>query len=175
MPNDLVIQKIQHLGKKSKFYLYLYINLACLSVCLFGCLSVCLYPINVKTAEPRDRAQIFCGTCRDPSEGLWMIKILRVDVVIKVSCLVGNPGLESFSFKKQSLMDILTKSFDVSGPQEHLGCVSNPKNEGLMIIFIYYTKNSNKKNGLTYRQLHGYLKGWDFSGDCTELLLSVVL
>ena len=28
--------------------LYLYINLDCLSVCLF----VCLYPINVKTAEP---------------------------------------------------------------------------------------------------------------------------
>ena len=28
--------------------LYLYINLACLGVCLF----VCLYPINVKTAEP---------------------------------------------------------------------------------------------------------------------------
>ena len=27
---------------------HLYINLACLSVCLF----VCLYPINVKTAEP---------------------------------------------------------------------------------------------------------------------------
>ena len=27
---------------------YLYINLACLSVCL----SVCLYPINAKTAEP---------------------------------------------------------------------------------------------------------------------------
>ena len=30
----------------------LYINLACLSVCVFVCLSVCLYPINVKTAEP---------------------------------------------------------------------------------------------------------------------------
>jgi len=28
--------------------MYLYINLACQSVCLF----VCLYPINVKTAEP---------------------------------------------------------------------------------------------------------------------------
>ena len=28
--------------------IYLSINLACLSVCLF----VCLYPINVKTAEP---------------------------------------------------------------------------------------------------------------------------
>ena len=27
---------------------YLYINLACLSFCLFVCLSVCLYPINVK-------------------------------------------------------------------------------------------------------------------------------
>ena len=31
--------------------IYLYINLACLSVCL-SVLSVCLYPINVKTAEP---------------------------------------------------------------------------------------------------------------------------
>ena len=30
----------------------LYINLACLSGCLFVCLSVCLYPINLKTAEP---------------------------------------------------------------------------------------------------------------------------
>ena len=30
----------------------LYINLACLSVCLLWCLSVCLYSINVKTAEP---------------------------------------------------------------------------------------------------------------------------
>ena len=30
------------------YIIYLYINLACLSVCL----SVCLYPINVKTAEP---------------------------------------------------------------------------------------------------------------------------
>ena len=33
-------------------HLYLYINLACLSVCLSVCLFVCLYPINVKTAEP---------------------------------------------------------------------------------------------------------------------------
>ena len=31
--------------------IYLYINLACLSVCL-SVLSVCLYPINVKTGEP---------------------------------------------------------------------------------------------------------------------------
>ena len=30
----------------------LYINLACLSVCLSVFLFVCLYPINVKTAEP---------------------------------------------------------------------------------------------------------------------------
>ena len=33
-------------------YIYLFINLACLSVCLSVCLFVCLYPINVKKAEP---------------------------------------------------------------------------------------------------------------------------
>ena len=33
-------------------YVYLYINLACLSGSVLWCLSVCLYPINVKTAEP---------------------------------------------------------------------------------------------------------------------------
>jgi len=53
--------------------LFLYINLACLSVFLFGCLFVCLYPINVKTAEPIE-PNIFCGTSRDHRKGLWMIK-----------------------------------------------------------------------------------------------------
>ena len=38
-------------------------------------MSVCLSPINVKTAT--DRAQILCGTLRDPWEGLWMIKNLK--------------------------------------------------------------------------------------------------
>ena len=38
----------------------LYINLAWVSVCLFGCLFVCLYPINVKTAEPI-RPEFFVG------------------------------------------------------------------------------------------------------------------
>ena len=41
-----------------------------LSVCLF----VCLYPINGWT----DRAQIFCGTSRDPREGLWKIRISNI-------------------------------------------------------------------------------------------------
>jgi len=40
------------MNKDMEVYIYLYINLACLSVCLFVCLFVCLYPINVKTAEP---------------------------------------------------------------------------------------------------------------------------
>ena len=35
-------------NKPIRLYVYLYINLACLSACP----SVCLYPINVKTAEP---------------------------------------------------------------------------------------------------------------------------
>ena len=45
---------------------YLYINLACL--------FVCLYPINGWT----DRAQIFCGTSRDSREGLSIIKISNI-------------------------------------------------------------------------------------------------
>ena len=35
-------------GREAPYNASLYINLACLS----GCLFVCLYPINVKTAEP---------------------------------------------------------------------------------------------------------------------------
>ena len=52
----------------------LYINLACLSVCL----SVCLYVSNKRQNGWTDRAQIFCGTSRDPREGLWMIEILNI-------------------------------------------------------------------------------------------------
>ena len=52
----------------------LYINLACLSVCLF----VCLFVSNKRQNGWTDRAQIFCGTSRDPKEGLWMIKISNI-------------------------------------------------------------------------------------------------
>ena len=58
-------------------HLYLYINLACLSVCLFVCLGVCLFVSNKRQNGWTDRAQIFCGTSRDPREGLWMIKIKK--------------------------------------------------------------------------------------------------
>ena len=44
----------------------LYINLACLSVS------------NKRQNGWTDRAQIFCGTSRDPREGLWMIKISNI-------------------------------------------------------------------------------------------------
>ncbi len=43
--------------------MHLYINLACL--------FVCLYPINVKTVE---RVRILYGTSRDPREGLKNFK-----------------------------------------------------------------------------------------------------
>ena len=50
--------------------LLLYINLACLSVCLFVS--------NKRQNGWTDRAQIFCGTSRDPREGLWKIKISNI-------------------------------------------------------------------------------------------------
>ena len=61
-------------------YVYLYINLACL--------SVCLYPINVKTAEPIG-PNFFCGTSRDHRESLWMIKI-KQKCVLKVFNFVNK-------------------------------------------------------------------------------------
>ena len=45
-----------------------------LSVCLFVCMFVSNKRQNVWT----DRAQFFCGTSRDPREGLWMIKISNI-------------------------------------------------------------------------------------------------
>ena len=45
----------------------LYINLACLFVCLFVS--------NKRQNGWTDWTQIFCGTSRDHREGLWMIKI----------------------------------------------------------------------------------------------------
>ena len=38
-------------------------------------MSVCLFVSNKRQNGWTDRAQIFCGTSRDPTEGLWMIKI----------------------------------------------------------------------------------------------------
>ena len=50
--------------------IHLYINLACLSVCLFVS--------NKRQSGWTDRAQIFCGSSRDHMEGLWMIKISNI-------------------------------------------------------------------------------------------------
>ena len=57
--------------QKPRQAIHLYINLACLSVCFF----VCLFVWNKRQNGWTDRAQIFCGTLRDPREGLRMIKI----------------------------------------------------------------------------------------------------
>ena len=66
-------------------YQHLYINLACLSVCLF----VCLFVSNKRQNGWTDRAQIFCGSSRDPREGLWMIKFSKI-------CLHQNSIFENF-------------------------------------------------------------------------------
>ena len=80
--------------------LHLYINLACLSVCL----SVCLYPINVKTAT--DRAQILCGTLRDPWEGLWMIKFSKI-CLHQNSIFLNFKKLRNFIYKIREIFSSL--------------------------------------------------------------------
>jgi len=40
--------------------------------------SVCLFVSNKRQNGWTDRAQIFCGTSRDPREGLWMIENLNI-------------------------------------------------------------------------------------------------
>ena len=50
----------------------------CLFVCLLCCLFVCLFVFNKRQNCWTDRAQIFCGTPRDPREGLWKIKISNI-------------------------------------------------------------------------------------------------
>ena len=56
----------------TELYIDLYVNLICLSVWLF--LS------NKRQNDWTDWAQILCGVLRDPREGLWMIKILKICV-----------------------------------------------------------------------------------------------
>ena len=41
-------------------------------------MSVCLFVSNKRQNGWTDRAQIFCGTSRDPREGLWIIKISNI-------------------------------------------------------------------------------------------------
>ena len=73
---SFIVQYYRELERKclfaSIFIFLLYINLACLSVCLFVS--------NKRQNGWTDRAQIFCGTSRKPREGLWMIKILKICV-----------------------------------------------------------------------------------------------
>ena len=61
------------------------------SIYKFG-LSVCLFVSNKRQKGWTNRAQIFCGTSRDPREGLWMIEILKICV------------LEVFNFVKKILI-----------------------------------------------------------------------
>ena len=41
-------------------------------------MGVCLFVSNKRQNGWTDRAQIFCGTSRDPREGLWMIKVSNI-------------------------------------------------------------------------------------------------
>ena len=51
------------------------------SIYKFGlgvCLFVCLFVSNKRQNGWTDRAQIFGGNSRDPTEGLWMVKIKKI-------------------------------------------------------------------------------------------------
>ena len=52
-------------------------------------MSVCLSESNKRQHGWTDRTQIFCGTSRDPREGLWMIKFSKI-------CLHQNSIFENF-------------------------------------------------------------------------------
>ena len=52
-------------GCKSPVYIYIWLVWV----------SVCLFVSNKRQNGWTDPAQIFCGTSRDPREGLWMIEI----------------------------------------------------------------------------------------------------
>ena len=61
--------------KKSMFNIFFYIKIWL--VCLFVCRFVCIVS-NKRQNGWIDRVHIFCGTSRDPREGLWMIKISNI-------------------------------------------------------------------------------------------------
>ena len=61
-----------------QIYMGLYLYKFGLSVCLGVCLSVWLFVSNKRQNGWTDRAQIFCGTSRDPREGLWKIIISNI-------------------------------------------------------------------------------------------------
>ena len=73
--------------------IYLYINSACLFVCLFVS--------NKRQNGWTDRAQIFCGTSRDSREGLWIIKSSNI-------CLHQNSIVIKF-FKILKIREIFCK------------------------------------------------------------------
>ena len=58
-------------------FTFVYCVLYFVSIYKFG-LSVCPFVSNKRQNGWTDRAQFFCGTSRDPREGLWMIEILNI-------------------------------------------------------------------------------------------------
>ena len=63
--------------KVNLYLIFTRINIFNLSIYL-ACLSVCLFVSNKRQNGWTDRAQFFCGTSRDPREGLWKLKISNI-------------------------------------------------------------------------------------------------
>ena len=84
----LFLSDLKTTGKNSTNHLlnrifYLYV------LCVyFACLSVCPFVSNKRQNGWTDRALIFCGTSRDPREGLWMIEFSKICLQQKIlKCL----------------------------------------------------------------------------------------
>ena len=90
-----IINKLQFITIIKLFpHINLYINLACLSVCLFVS--------NKRQNRWTDRAQIFCRTSHDHREGLWIIKISNI-------CLYQNSIVIKF-FKILKIREIFCEN-----------------------------------------------------------------
>ena len=83
-PRFLLLPIIICLNKNKQYLIFLiyiiklFLRSCIWLVCLFVCLGVCLFVSNKRQNGWTDRAQIFCGTSKDPREGLWMIKISNI-------------------------------------------------------------------------------------------------
>jgi len=111
-----------------------------LSVCLF----VCLFVSNKRQNGWTDRAQIFCGTSRDPRKGLWMIKILNI-------CLHQNSIFIKF-FKILKIHEIFCEN-----PRIIFVLFYDVHKENMFTIYLEDRREAPSKDSLTNFKTERYI------------------
>ena len=125
-----------------------------------ACLFVCLFVSNKRQNGWTDRAQIFCGTSRDPREGSWMIKISNI-------CLHQNSIFIKFlkaSIHKIPLVLAFPKcglpffAFNITGDKKNLVQISK--------IFVDHILNLSGLheccNNHAWESTTGWARFWNF-------------